>query len=48
MQGFMGSPSVGSERLTAGADIKEAGEALAKFCGVSSFAATLWYVKQWT
>ncbi|KAJ7914890.1 hydantoinase/oxoprolinase [Mycena leptocephala] len=39
--GFMGSPSVGSERLTAGADIKEAGEALAKFCGVSSFAATL-------
>ncbi|KAJ7352476.1 Hydantoinase/oxoprolinase [Mycena albidolilacea] len=39
--GFMGSPSVGSERLTAGADIMEAGKELAKFCGVSSFAATL-------
>ncbi|KAF7330338.1 DUF917-domain-containing protein [Mycena venus] len=39
--GFMGSPSVGSERLTAGADIMEAGNELAKFCGVSSFAATL-------
>ncbi|KAJ7739325.1 Hydantoinase/oxoprolinase [Mycena olivaceomarginata] len=38
---FMGSPSVGSERLTAGADIMEAGKELAKFCGVSSFAATL-------
>ncbi|KAJ6460352.1 hydantoinase/oxoprolinase [Mycena vitilis] len=39
--GFMGSPSVGSERLTAGADIIQAGQQLAKFCGVSSFAATL-------
>ncbi|KAJ6577349.1 Hydantoinase/oxoprolinase [Mycena capillaripes] len=39
--GFMGSPSAGSERLTAGADIKQAAEELAKFCGVSSFAATL-------
>ncbi|KAF7375145.1 DUF917-domain-containing protein [Mycena sanguinolenta] len=38
---FMGSPSVGSERLTAGADIMEAGKELAKFCGISSFAATL-------
>ncbi|KAJ7671643.1 hydantoinase/oxoprolinase [Mycena polygramma] len=39
--GFMGSPSVGSERLTAGADIMQAGQQLAKFCGVERFAATL-------
>ncbi|KAK7032883.1 hypothetical protein R3P38DRAFT_2618769 [Favolaschia claudopus] len=38
---FMGSPSVGSERLTAAADILEAGTELAKYCGVSKFAATL-------
>ncbi|KAJ7510350.1 Hydantoinase/oxoprolinase [Mycena galericulata] len=39
--GYMGSPSVGSERLMPGAAIFEAGIELAKFCGVSSFAATL-------
>ncbi|KAJ6570225.1 hydantoinase/oxoprolinase [Mycena vulgaris] len=39
--GYMGSPSVGSERLMPGAAIMEAGAELAKYCGVSSFAATL-------
>jgi hypothetical protein len=44
LKGYMGSPSVGSERLMPGAAIMEAGAELAKFCGVSSFAATLWYM----
>ncbi|KAJ6612262.1 hydantoinase/oxoprolinase [Mycena sp. CBHHK59/15] len=39
--GYMGSPSVGSERLTQGAALLEAGAELAKFCGVTNFAAAL-------
>ncbi|KAJ7178857.1 hydantoinase/oxoprolinase [Mycena crocata] len=39
--GYMGSPSVGSERLMPGAAIMAAGEELAKYCGVASYAATL-------
>ncbi|KAJ7116355.1 hydantoinase/oxoprolinase [Mycena epipterygia] len=39
--GYMGSPSVGSERLMPSTSIVEAGAELAKFCGVTSFAATL-------
>ncbi|KAJ7284699.1 hydantoinase/oxoprolinase [Mycena rebaudengoi] len=39
--GYMGSPSVGSERLAMASAIVEAGTQLAKFCGVTSYAATL-------
>ncbi|KAJ7678546.1 DUF917-domain-containing protein [Mycena rosella] len=39
--GYMGSPSVDSERLMPAAAIMEAGTELAKYCGVASFAATL-------
>ncbi|KAJ7746610.1 hydantoinase/oxoprolinase [Mycena metata] len=39
--GYMGSPSVGSERLMPGAAIMAAGQELAKFCGITGYAATL-------
>ncbi|KAJ7722729.1 hydantoinase/oxoprolinase [Mycena maculata] len=39
--GYMGSPSVGSERLMPCTSIFEANTELAKFCGVTSLAATL-------
>ena len=38
----MGSPSVASERLQGGAQIKNAGIELAKYCGIAKFSATLW------
>jgi len=41
--GFMGSPSVGSERIS-GENLRVAGRELAKYCGISKFAATLRYV----
>jgi len=40
----MGSPSVGSERIRSGDHLRIAGRELAKYCGISKFAATLWYV----
>ncbi|KAF5322652.1 hypothetical protein D9619_002210 [Psilocybe cf. subviscida] len=39
--GFMGSPSVGSERIRSGAHLRMAALELAKYCGVTRFAATL-------
>ncbi|KAF8182301.1 Hydantoinase/oxoprolinase [Pholiota molesta] len=39
--GFMGSPSVGSERIRSGAHLRMAGLELAKYCGVTEFGATL-------
>ncbi|TFK39114.1 hydantoinase/oxoprolinase [Crucibulum laeve] len=39
--GFMGSPSVSSERIRGGSHIKVAGLELAKYCGVTKFGATL-------
>lgn len=39
--GFMGSPSVGSERIRSGEHLHVAGRELAKYCGVSEFCATL-------
>ncbi|KAJ7039546.1 hydantoinase/oxoprolinase [Mycena alexandri] len=39
--GYMGSPSVGSERLMPGAAIMAAGQELARFCGITGYAATL-------
>jgi hypothetical protein len=43
--GFMGSPSVGSERIRSGEHLRIAGNELARYCGVSEFCATLWYVE---
>jgi hypothetical protein len=40
----MGSPSVGSERIRSGAHLRMAGLELAKYCGVTEFGATLWFV----
>ena len=45
--GFMGSPSVGYERIQSGEHLLVAGKELARYCGVSEFCATLWYVKIW-
>lgn len=39
---FMGSPSVGSERIQSGEHLYIAGSELAKYCSVSEFCATLW------
>ncbi|KAF9481135.1 DUF917-domain-containing protein [Pholiota conissans] len=39
--GFMGSPSVGSERIRSGAHLRMAGLELAKYCGITEFGATL-------
>ncbi|KAF9553636.1 Hydantoinase/oxoprolinase [Agrocybe pediades] len=39
--GFMGSPSVGSERIRSGEHLRVAGRELAKYCGISNFSATL-------
>lgn len=41
----MGSPSVASERIQSGAHLRTAGRELARYCDVSEFCATLWYVK---
>jgi len=41
----MGSPSVASERIQSGEHLYIAGRELARYCGVSEFCATLWYVK---
>ncbi|KAF8964893.1 hypothetical protein BDZ97DRAFT_1918596 [Flammula alnicola] len=40
--GFMGSPSVGSERIRSGEHLRMAGLELAKYCGITKFSATLW------
>ncbi|KAF8957579.1 DUF917-domain-containing protein [Flammula alnicola] len=39
--GFMGSPSVGSERIRSGEHLRMAGLELAKYCGITKFSATL-------
>ncbi|KAF8903926.1 hypothetical protein CPB84DRAFT_1746030 [Gymnopilus junonius] len=39
--GFMGSPSVGSERIRSGEHLRIAGRELAKYCGINKFSATL-------
>ncbi|KDR80342.1 hypothetical protein GALMADRAFT_242719 [Galerina marginata CBS 339.88] len=39
--GFMGSPSVGSERIRSGEHLRIAGRELAKYCGITKFSATL-------
>ncbi|KAF4620352.1 hypothetical protein D9613_001202 [Agrocybe pediades] len=44
--GFMGSPSVGSERIRSGEHLRVAGRELAKYCGISNFSATLWRVDE--
>lgn len=41
---FMGSPSVSSERISSGEHLRTAGTELAKYCGIATFAATLWCV----
>ena len=41
--GFMGSPSVSSERIPAGTEIPTASAALMKYCGVEKVAAVLSY-----
>ncbi|KAF8806685.1 putative hydantoinase/oxoprolinase [Phlegmacium glaucopus] len=38
---FMGSPSVGSERLQSGQILSKGGLELAKYCGITKFSATL-------
>ncbi|CAA7263047.1 unnamed protein product [Cyclocybe aegerita] len=39
--GFMGSPSVCSEKITSGEHLRVAGLELGKYCGITKFAATL-------
>ncbi|KAJ3515024.1 hypothetical protein NLJ89_g2022 [Agrocybe chaxingu] len=39
--GFMGSPSVCSEKITSGEHLRVAGIELGKYCGITKFAATL-------
>lgn len=40
--GFMGSPSVASERFQDGDQLKQGGIELGKYCGIRKFSATLW------
>ena len=40
--GFMGSPSVSSERLKDGDHLRKGGIELGKYCGIAKFSATLW------
>ena len=39
--GFMGSPSVASERFQDGEQLKKGGIELGKYCGIGKFSATL-------
>ena len=40
--GFMGSPSVASERFQDGEQLRKGGVELGKYCGIEKFSATLW------
>lgn len=42
--GFMGSPSVSSERLRSGTMLEDTCKSLAKYLNIAKFDATLWYV----
>lgn len=42
--GFMGSPSVASERIKGETALYLAGTELSRYCGITTCVATLWYL----